>query len=331
MYFLTDPLIQHARTIYKSIQIDRPETITGNKLFELFGPGNIRNYSDRPHERFSDYETLLTIFQNDDIEKYRKIHKGTPFYFLAWTAFEMRNYEKALFYMDAAISEDIKNTGNKWKNYPPYKFLTLSNSKKQAAKQVVEKIRELIIKELKRFNRTSNLNPLTFQKLIKKFVKELIIHKPYRTIITALYTFVLEFSDRFKDLKLQSDNGGSIEPFLIHLFKGGLIFESLLKYCYQLDDNGNPTKTLGSIFNTTNFKKDFNNKVNTSSNSLREIVDNIKANDIETSFNTASQIRNTTGHNLVWDNIFDTPSNYEALFEQQVNAIFYVISVKFLL
>jgi hypothetical protein len=32
-----------------------------------------------------------------DVDKYRKMHKGTPFGFLSWLAFDMRNYEKAMF------------------------------------------------------------------------------------------------------------------------------------------------------------------------------------------------------------------------------------------
>ena len=54
----------------------------------------------------------------------------------------------------------------------------------------------------------------------------------------------------------------------------------------------------------------------------------IKDFSIETAFATTGKLRNTTGHNLVWDDIFDTPKNYVDLFDQEVNAILHVISQK---
>jgi hypothetical protein len=43
---------------------------------------------------------------------------------------------------------------------------------------------------------------------------------------------------------------------------------------------------------------------------------------------TATKLRNTTGHNLIWDNIFDAPKKYEDLFQQLTNAILHVIAVR---
>jgi hypothetical protein len=117
------------------------------------------------------------------------------------------------------------------------------------------------------------------------------------------------------------------------LFTGGLIFESLLKNRYPLNDQGRPNKTLGDVLGTQGFLRDFQlaNRPTTSAQSLAEIHGLIGAsNSIETAFGTAAKLRNTTGHNLVWDDIFDNPRMYVDLFQQVMNAILYMISVKFI-
>jgi hypothetical protein len=53
-----------------------------------------------------------------DAVKYRQIHKGIPFYFMSWLAFDLRNYEKALFYIDAGISEDVRKNPKGWQENP---------------------------------------------------------------------------------------------------------------------------------------------------------------------------------------------------------------------
>ena len=60
--------------------------------------------------------------------------KGTPFGYLSWLAFDTRNYEKAMFYMDTGIAEDVRKhkdpvnpTG--WLVNPGPKFLTLDVDK----------------------------------------------------------------------------------------------------------------------------------------------------------------------------------------------------------
>ena len=47
-------------------------------------------------------------------------------------------------------------------------------------------------------------------------------------------------------------------------------------------------------------------------------------------FDVTSQLRNTTGHNLIWDPVFENPDNFKRFVEQQVNAILYIAAKKFL-
>jgi hypothetical protein len=53
--------------------------------------------------------------------------------------------------------------------------------------------------------------------------------------------YMLEFEKHNAEMRLRSSYGGSIKPFLLHLFSGGLIFESLLKSSY-----GSVGNTLGT-------------------------------------------------------------------------------------
>lgn len=271
-----------------------------------------------------------------DQARYRSIHKGTPFYFLAWTAFEMENYEKALYYMDAAISEDIRQDPENWLTSCASKFLVLENPGDQVALRAAPHIEQAVAEQISRFSNVASL-ALTKESFVTHFVKEFVKDeaqppgKNTRSIITAFYSFILEYHSLYLDLKLRSTQGGSIEPFIVHLFKGGVIFESLLKELYEGLLGNRPT--LGAIFRLAAVQRDFalpgdiGSKIGAST--LQEILNDINNNSIETAFITCGRLRNTTGHKLVWDDVFSDPENFKKFFEQAVNANFYVIARKF--
>lgn len=328
MYFLSSSLINHVREVYQQLEINGPQV--GDWFFETFGPGNVLNWVDRPYERFSDYEELLRILEQADPEKYHAIHKGTPFYYLCWTAFDLRNFEKALFYIDAAISEDIRKLPNDWINQPGSAFLILRDPQLQVARRTIENLRQRLDQELNRFNNISERPPLDIQAFVDRFVRVLVLEQDVtkRTIVSAFYVFLLEYFDRYLELRLRSSVGGSILPFVIHLFKGGLIFESLLKHLYP--DPAQPRRTLGNILNSPVYQNDFPGQIPTGSSTLQDIVDEIQGNSIQSAFTATSRLRNTTGHNLVWDDVFSNPDTYANLFCQEMNAILYLISSKFM-
>lgn len=327
MYFLSDPLVQLALSHFD--QLPTPAVQEEDTFFSTFGPGNILQATDRPFERFRDYEDLLQILQSRNPPKYEKVHKGTPFFFLAWTAFDIRNYEKTLYYLDAAISEDVRNAGNNWINLPGALFLKL-NAGPHVAARVIKWIRELLSFQIQRFNKISGLAPISIESFIDKFVDRLMQTSSTRTIISALYVFLLETTERRLELRLKSIEGGSLGPVIAHLFSGGLIFESLLKHLYPTKNNGDPIKTLGQIFPTKAFIADFGVGMQTSADSLQDILEGATDNTLITAFCTVSKLRNTTGHNLVWDNIFGVSSNYEILVNQIMNALLYLIEKKFI-
>ena len=324
MYFLTPPLVELALQHFDHIELAQ-----GDNFFSTFGPGNLINATNKPHERFNDYEGLLQLLRKRNQQKYEQVHKGTPFFFLSWLAFDLRNFEKALYYLDAAISEDVKNAGGNWVNLPGAQFLKLTEQQ-HVAGRIISKIKELLEDEINRFNQISGLPPVTLTDFIDKFVSILIKDPQTRTIVSAFYIYLLEKTERLIELNLRSTEGSSLGSIISHLFGGGLIFESLLKNRYSTKDDGNPVKVLGNVFHTTSFKNDFSQGVQTSAESLQEILDAINDNSFITAFTATARLRNTTGHNLVWDNIFNTSANYETLCQQIVNALLYVIERKFI-
>lgn len=327
MYFLTDPLVQLA--LYHFDQLHTPAVQQEDWFFSTFGPGNLLHATDRPFERFRDYEDLLQLLQSRNPQKYEQVHKGTPFFFLAWLAFDLRNYEKTLYYLDAAISEDVRNAGGNWANLPGALFLMLTTGP-HVAERVIRQIRQLLSVQIDRFNSISGLAPLNIDLFIDRFVVRLMQTTPTRTVISALYVFLLEATERLIELRLKSTQGSSLGPVIAHLFSGGLIFESLLKYLYPTKNNGDLVKILGHVFQTNAFISDFGTGMQTSADSLQDILDAATDNSLLTAFCTASKLRNTTGHNLVWDNIFHSTSNYEILVEQSLNALLYLIEKKFI-
>jgi hypothetical protein len=50
-----------------------------------------------------------------------------------------------------------------------------------------------------------------------------------RSAVTALISFLLEFQSRVTELALAGSQTSTAEPFFLHLFKGTVLFETLLK------------------------------------------------------------------------------------------------------
>ena len=88
---------------------------------------------------------MLNLLRQADQTKYERMHKGTPFYLMSWLAFDLRNYEKGLFYMDSAIAEDIRKTEltadpESWKNQPGTKFLLLAGGQPHVAQRSINRV-----------------------------------------------------------------------------------------------------------------------------------------------------------------------------------------------
>jgi hypothetical protein len=162
--------------------------------------------------------------------KYQNKNKGHEFYFIAVSAFYAHDYQTATFLFDAGLSEDLdrnrKSTGS-----PAYLFMTLQHrNPKQAAKQIVEEIAKKLQTVIKSSKRRKGSITISLPEVRKYFLKYLADHQEARNraLTTTFISFLQEWNYRSRMLRLVSSKG-SREAFYTHLFRGCLLFESLLK------------------------------------------------------------------------------------------------------
>lgn len=313
------------------LQVIPSNAADGGKFFQdlRFFPGRLSDSQSnkvvQPQESFKIYEQILSQINRVDPLKYAAMHKGTPFYIMGWLAYEMKDYEKGVFYMDAALSEDVHNADLKWKDLPAASFLFLDETNTSAAAhKITLQARQEVALQLKRFSQASGVS-LEINTLIDKFFKPQATDSAYRSILTSILTFLLEGRDLRLIVKLRSHYGGTSEPFLTHLFKGGLIFESLLKRkygaCgYTLGNYLNAAKTDLQLTHQTYKRKDPYYFEELPSLLQRWKNENFQERTVATAF----AVRNTVGHDLAWQDIF-TEEFYLQLFEGIVDAIFWTI------
>lgn len=315
-------------------QLDIRDARTGDLYFETYGVPNVLEVFNAPYERFICYEFLMHALKNEDSNKFSLIHKGTPYYFLAWTAFEIRNFRKAVFYMDLSLGEDIRKStssdatrealsnpgGNLWKFIPDGPAARVITELKQTMEQTLQDFK----------SRTSE--EILLDEFINKFVIESIVQDvKNRSLISSLYSYLAETNDLYETLKIRSQNLSSIEPLLNSLFNGGLVFESLLKLIADQRSwliSGNKPATLGAFNQINDFLTLFSlsrTDFVTSALDLPSILSNATDDTLKTSFSITAQLRNTAGHDLRRDDIFQNPDDFKLLADKQMNAILFVV------
>lgn len=338
---VADSIINEA--LLSFFQLHNFSLTVSNAFFESFGQKiPVRT----PFERSNYYIILLQNLIEADQASYQAIHKGNPFYFIAIFSYLIRDFEKAAFFMDAALCEDQKNLSNNdiWKDTPAGLFMLLNeNNPHQAALDITKELRREIETQVKNYNdwaQSINESQIQIQDLVDKFV-HWSVHpinnkgSSNRSITTSLYSFILEYQDRKNMLRLRPTDPasntpkGTMEPHFLHLFKGGIIFESILKASYS----NSGYETLGKIYQDCSFQNDFGvnkNNIMTSANSFQDIIKEVTNNPSnrtpkELILSVAAMIRNCTAHNLARD-YFDE-NDYEKLFRAIMNAIMLAIAV----
>lgn len=293
------------------------------------------SYDKRDHfGRISAYLDLLNLIDNVDHEKFLKIHKGTPYCLLGWLFIDIGDYERGIFYLDAAVSEDVRVEPTSWQLRPAPKTLFLDNSDQiHIARRIIDKICSLFNKELKFFNSNISVN-LSLKELIDEFAKPNIQAPSHRTLICSLFVFILENQARQDMLKRRSIGKGTIEPFLLHLYKGTLILESILKEAYSSFSG----LTLGKILNDPFVARDLDVRLcqtggvcrtldDISKNLLPYLEKNSSRKQDEW-LTIALSLRNVTSHSLLWPDIFNENTYYK-LYRHVLYSIFYIIHKKF--
>ena len=258
-------------------------------------------------------EELLSKCQTLAPDVYAKLRKGAPFYWLAWATFEVHDYQTFAFYLDAAVSDDLKaadDAGRDRASYPsPALHLFRGNlSQDQALLHLTQLLRNRIVGVINEYNTRPDHHPtlLTFDDVQSKFLNTALStgKESLRTLATTFISYFLEWDHRADLIDLRTEHG-TAEPFFVHLFKGCVLFESLLK--------ANPTKppvrdTLGKILDELTTELRFSAKTPPALSKLiggsrfQQVVADLTSmdNSIFSSVKCTGRIRNTTGHNLGW-------------------------------
>lgn len=312
-----------------------PETPCAADTF--FGYSQIvKGFGSNPATQVWAWERLLRILRDKDPEKYDRIHKGTPFYFLATAAYVGSDFEKALAFMDAAVEEDRRLHGERWRDAPSGLFFRLeSENQAQFARDVVIQVRASIESEL------AGLVPaggpkLSLSDVIKRFIEPAIDgSQELRSAVTALFTFVLEFKSRLDDLDLLPSSGTG-ELVYIHLFKGALLFETLLKTSEvgRKVSAAKPNATLGTlladrnVYQSLGFDAAPQGLGGDTFDEILQVIDGseCRGQPFRTRVVRATWgIRNKTGHSLAWPQK-PSPELYEYVFTLIFGAIALVMA-----
>jgi hypothetical protein len=186
-------------------------------------------YNNRDYlSAFNSAVDILTELKGLDTQAYERIHKGYIFYFTAISAFMLHDFQAATFFFDATAAEDMKNAPGE--RTPPLLFMVLDGQNPNQAAQELTTIAEKWLKTMvNEYNKVAGSVALTLDELRQLFlVRAIADHQEWRTLVTSWISFYLELSHRHHILNLRVEDG-TWEPFYLHLFKGCLLFESLLK------------------------------------------------------------------------------------------------------
>lgn len=274
---------------------------------------------------------LLSKMKAIDEEKYEKIHKGGLFYFLAITSFLINNYGEALFFFDAAVSEDMKNDSSILT--PSYSFMLLDPTNQyQAALKLTEYTSKKLSSYITRYNKLNGSFEIDFHHFQKFFlIPSIGIHKEWRTLVTSLISYILD-GDHINQVTSLVLEQGSHSIFLHYLTDGCLLLESLLKASPLCQDIISSKSTLGQILNDEGVRNRLRlmNALYSSNLTLGDIKHDLTR-DMTTCEDTifiVARLRNVIEHNLLSSSTL-TNAEYNKLIDATMFSIIHVISLLF--
>ncbi len=307
-----------------------PETREGGDnffgLFDYVEELHVRhNYSAALWKGMS----LLEACRRAAPERYEAIHKGTPFYWLGMAAFNAFDYETATFFFDAGASEDLRLGADPINSATPgLMYLMLeSEPHEQAARPLVEQSKAAVERAIQQYNGCAGRpadSDLSLDHLRRCFLRRALTDRPkWRTAATALISFFLERNHRSLMMRLRIGHGTS-EPMFLHLFKGCVLFESLLKATCPPNEQGN---TLAVYLRNKHNELAILRDVVTKGPTLADVLRDVEGADgtIQAAVTLTARARNTLGHDLGWDADL-TEAMYNRLAQMIGNSCLHVIA-----
>ena len=265
---------------------------------------------------------LLRACKRIDADAFTKIHKGHPYYFIGIASYLLDDYQTAIYFFDAAVTEDVNGGADPIDNPTPgTRFLMLEGEANyQAAKELTKFAQTKVERALEHYakiTKNPEVSDLTLDDLRKDFIYYALkaTDKPgLRTLVTSFITYCIEWDFRNEHFEYEVKKGTS-EPFFLHLFRGCILFESLLK----LNPVVSPTsKTLGGILQEAQIISKL--KINPIQGKkdgfvLEDMFDKLQRNDnsIDLAMQISYMARNTLGHSLGW-NANISQSQYRELY-----------------
>ncbi len=176
------------------------------------------------------WERTLGLLQATDQRRYNSIHKGTPFYFLGLASYLAEDFERALYYMDCALAQDRRLHSERWHLIPSGMFVRLDEAPvNQYGRDLVHLSRQHLSEWNQRMTKAGG-TALSVEAYRAKLVNHAMqVDGSLRSAVTAFLSFLLEFPPRQTQLTIAPPEASSGEQFFLHLFKGGVLFETLLK------------------------------------------------------------------------------------------------------
>jgi hypothetical protein len=230
--------------------------------------------------------------------RYRQDHKGTPFYILGYSAFACHDYTSASLYFDAAAEADLRyHKGNL--NTAALRFIQILHAPNEnlLASGIIAQIEARTEALLNEYHNRTLQQTISLLDLRRRFFEQILKNGPphLRTMLTAFISFVAEWDYRARQFELVPE--GSREPFFLHLFRGCVLFESLLKSA-----PGAPQLwTIGDALHHYRNQLGLRGQIRTGANQFNDVVAALTANmDVDNAIYSCAQTRNTIGHNLVW-------------------------------
>jgi hypothetical protein len=277
--------------------------------------------------RFADSVDCCLTWLEEKRRTDPNLHKGHRFYFLGIAAFASHDYQSATFFFDAAALEDLRDPEIA-QDRPALLFMCLDdNRQEQAALEIVKLIVEKLRKAIDEYTTRPGKSALTHDDVRKHFLRHLVFGRENhrRTLATTFISFLAEWNYRSQMIDLCE--AGSREPFFTHLFRGCLLFESLLKGSAEPQpDKRHPT--LGDFLNDEHFKRLLGiEKIATSCDDFDALVRSLIENEpVPMAIQCAAQVRNTLGHNLVWATQSLDRKSYELLANNIASSCLHAIS-----
>ena len=303
----------------------------GTEYFQGFNLGQLV-HSGAVLEARNEGLRILTECLRADRDAYKSIHKGGPYYWLGMAAFVMHDFETALYFMDAAASEDMRHEPP-LPDAPGVLFIRLEgDSPNQAAQQMVQVGQARIEGLITAYNQTTgrtvaNLSVSEFREVFLRPAATR-THESWKTLATAFISFVIEADARVAQRELVGQTG-TMEPFILHLFKGCVLFESLLKQspAAQSSDPGLATGTIRPVLQHLSGRLGVAEDVGRGTFTLPQVLEDLASADdsITSAVRIAVKTRNTTGHNLAW-NVDLSHEAYQQLYERVGIACLHAVS-----